>query len=355
MMNSVSNYHSDTDEEQRLAALVAYDILDTPPEDAFDDITQIAALICDAPVAVINFIDRDRQWFKSVLGLNVRETPLDISICVHALFQPDLFVVPDTALDPRFMDNPLVNGDPQLRFYAGALLVSEDGHPLGTLCVLDHHPRDLNEKQRFALRALANQVMAHLELLRAHKKQAALIQELQSAQADLLQLASTDPLSGLLNRRAFEQYLNQELALIKADTSHASLVMIDLDHFKRINDNFGHDTGDWVIQRFAQLCRGVFRKSDVISRWGGEEFVVLMPNTPEVDALQAVDRLHQRLISEPIVYAEHQAVFITVSVGICSLTSTSELQECLRTADRLLYMAKDNGRSCTVCESSQAK
>ena len=351
-MHSAPHNNSAHYEERRLAALAAYHILDTPQEGAFDDITKLAALICDAPIAVINFIDRDRQWFKSVLGLKVRETPLDISICVHVILQPDLFVVPDTRLDSRFANNPLVSGEPKLRFYAGALLKCAQGYPLGTLCVLDYQPRDLNEQQRFALTALADQVMSQLELLRIHKKQAALIQELQVAQTELLQLASTDPLSGLLNRRAFEQCLSRELALIKRGAAAAALVMIDFDHFKRINDDFGHDTGDQVIMRFADIFRRVFRESDVISRWGGEEFVVLMPITSEAEAVQAVARLHKVLTEAPLIYADQQPVFITVSSGISCLTASSELEESLRKTDKLLYMAKRNGRSRTICESA---
>lgn len=352
MTNSATSNLSADYEEQRLAALAAYHILDTPEDVAFDDITHLAALMCDTPIAVINFIDGERQWFKSVLGLKVRETPLDISICVHVIQQPDLFVVPDTRLDPRFAHNPLVSGEPKLRFYAGALLKSADGYPLGTLCVLDYHPRDLNEKQRFALTALANQVMTQLELLRLHQQQAALITQLQGAQADLLQLASTDPLSGLLNRRAFETHLNRELALIKRGTYPATLVMIDLDHFKRINDDFGHDIGDEVLRRFAELFLRVFRQSDVISRWGGEEFVVLMPNTSQAAALQAVERLHQSLKKTAITYVDQQPVFITVSAGISSLRPERALQDSLNNVDKLLYMAKRNGRNRTVCESS---
>lgn len=337
-------------EEQRLAALASYDILDTPPDVAFDDIAHITAIICAAPIVVINFIDRDRQWFKSVLGLKVRETPLDISICQHVLLQDDLFVVPDTRLDPRFANNPLVTGEPKLRFYAGALLKNEQGYPLGTLCVLDYHPRDLDETQRFALSALANQVMTQLELLRHHSKQVALIQELQTAKAELLELAATDPLSGLFNRRAFEKHLHHELALIKRGAATAALVMIDFDHFKAINDQFGHVVGDEVLQCFALRVQKIFRQADVISRWGGEEFVVLMPITSQVDALQAVERLHQSLKNTPLTYAADQPIFITISAGIGSLTANSTAQDSLRSVDQLLYKAKSAGRSRTVCE-----
>jgi two-component sensor histidine kinase len=151
-------------EPERLAALYRYAILDTPQEQAFDDITGLVASLCQAPIAVINLIDRERQWFKSEIGLGVRETPLNISICAHAILQPGLFIVPDTQQDERFANNPLVCGEPGLRFYAGALLESSDGYPLGTLCVLDYVPRELTEEQQRTLLVLARQVMAQIEL-----------------------------------------------------------------------------------------------------------------------------------------------------------------------------------------------
>ena len=148
------------DNADRLAALRRYGILDTPPEEAFDGITRLLAHVCRAPVAVINFVDEARQWFKSEIGLGVRETPLDISFCAHAILRPGLFIVPDTTKDDRFACNPLVTSDPHLRFYAGALLETSDGLALGTVCVLDTVPRDLDGPQKDALRTVARQVMS---------------------------------------------------------------------------------------------------------------------------------------------------------------------------------------------------
>jgi PAS domain S-box-containing protein len=156
-------------EEQRLAALRAFAVLDTPREQEFDDLVVMAAQACGAPISVINLIEDTRQWFKAEVGLGVRETPLDVSICARVLIQPGLTVVPDLRRDPRFNCNPLVTGDLGLRFYAGAVLETPDGLPLGTLCVLDHKPRPkgLTREQAFALQALARQVMTQLELRRA--------------------------------------------------------------------------------------------------------------------------------------------------------------------------------------------
>ena len=153
-------------EEYRLDALRHYDILDTPREADFDEVVKVASAVCGTPISVINLIDQGRQWFKAEVGLGVRETPLDSSICAHAILQRGLFVVPDTTLDGRFCDNALVVGDPHLRFYAGALLESPEGFPLGTVCVLDYKPRELDETQKAFLRLMANQVMKLLEYRR---------------------------------------------------------------------------------------------------------------------------------------------------------------------------------------------
>ncbi|MEQ9638382.1 MAG: histidine kinase dimerization/phosphoacceptor domain -containing protein [Alphaproteobacteria bacterium] len=166
------------DQAARLAALHRLGILDTPREPAFDDIVELASQVCETPIAVVNLIDESRQWFKAEIGLGVRETPLETSICAHVILQPGLTVIEDTRDDPRFQDNPLCIGEPGLRFYAGALLETEDGHRIGTLCVLDHQPRQLSAAQARALTILANQVMAQLRLRQSLESAEQLLQEI---------------------------------------------------------------------------------------------------------------------------------------------------------------------------------
>src|SRR6266481_2791180 len=179
-------------ETQRLKVLWQYDVLDTVPEEIFDDLTELAAQICDAPIALITLVDEDRQWFKSKVGVTIKETSRDISFCGHAICQSDLFIVPDATKDERFAHNPLVVSEPKIRFYAGMPLVTPDGHALGTLCVIDKVPRELRAEQKQALRVLARHVMTQLELrrhsrelARAQKEREEIQSELKKAHAEL--------------------------------------------------------------------------------------------------------------------------------------------------------------------------
>jgi signal transduction histidine kinase len=167
------------DEEGRLKALYSYDILDSFPQQDFDDITILASEICNTPISLITFVDDERQWFKSNYGINVNQTPKEYAFCAHAILNPhEVFTVNDATQDERFKNNPLTTGSPNVIFYAGVPLVNEEGHALGTLCVIDNQPKTLTESQLRSLKSLANQVMAQLELRRKVKELDALALEL---------------------------------------------------------------------------------------------------------------------------------------------------------------------------------
>jgi GAF domain-containing protein len=155
------------DEAQRLATLAQYQVLDTPPEEAFDDLTLLASRICQMPIALVSLVDEHRQWFKAKVGMAAAETPRDIAFCAHAILHKDaVFEIHDAQADPRFVDNPLVTGEPQVRYYAGAPLIAPDGRALGALCVMDRTPRTLTAEQSEALRALSRHVVSQMELRR---------------------------------------------------------------------------------------------------------------------------------------------------------------------------------------------
>jgi len=179
------------DEAARLAALRQYEVLDTDPEQAFDDLTQLATFICGMPISLVSLIDENRQWFKSQVGLSVPQTPRDVSFCAHAILRPrELLVVPDATADERFATNPLVTGEPDIRFYAGTPLVTPEGQALGTLCVIDRVPRDLNPRQRQALETLGRQVIAQLELRRKLKDLKQALLERDRAEAEKAAVAA---------------------------------------------------------------------------------------------------------------------------------------------------------------------
>ncbi|WP_216903684.1 GAF domain-containing protein [Synechococcus sp. CCY 9618] len=165
-------------EQERLEALRDYRILDTPPERAYDDLTALAACICDVPIALISLVDSDRQWFKSKVGLEACQTDRDVSFCAHAILEEDILVIQDTLADSRFAANPLVTRAPNIRFYAGVPLLSPDALPLGTLCVIDHEPRDLSEGQIRALEGLARQVVTQMELRRVSARLAQALEKI---------------------------------------------------------------------------------------------------------------------------------------------------------------------------------
>jgi len=260
------------DESVRLQTLRALNVLDTSHEERFDRLTRLAKRLFGVPIALVSLVDVDRQWFKSCVGLPVRETSRDISFCGHAILGTDIMLVRDALADPRFSDNPMVTGAPGIRFYAGCPLTMANGSRVGTLCLIDVVPRDLSEEDRELLRDLAR--MAEQELAAVH-------------------LATMDALTGLSNRRGFEALAQHALDVCARMRKPATFLFFDLNGFKQINDALGHAEGDRVLKEFADLLRRAFRESDVIGRLGGDEFAAVLIDSDTTATLDAMQRLRR--------------------------------------------------------------
>lgn len=229
-----------TNEKERLEALYAYDILDTPAEKEFDEITQLAAMICQVPVALISLIDKDRQWFKSRVGVDIQETPREVAFCSHAILQNKLMIVPNALQDERFADNPFVIKEPKIRFYAGCPLSTSQGLNLGTLCVLDTQPRSLSEEQKFALQVLAKQVAEKIEMRLKNKQldfQKELLQKQLDFQKKIFLLVAHDVRSPLISMYGIAKLLTEKA--INPDEAKNSAQKIQKD-IQNVLSNLDH-------------------------------------------------------------------------------------------------------------------
>ncbi len=204
-----------SNEESRLAALLRYKILDTEAEGPYDDIVSLASTICRKPISLVSLVDDERQWFKARVGLDAEQTPRDVAFCSHAILQDDVFVVENAMEDMRFNDNPLVTDGPKIRFYAGAPLVTHDGHPLGTLCVIDREPGEINEEQKNALKLLARQVINQLEFRLSNSQLAILNRE----KDNFIRLLSHDLRSAFGATMGFAQMLHRRVNVLSVTQS----------------------------------------------------------------------------------------------------------------------------------------
>jgi diguanylate cyclase (GGDEF)-like protein len=315
-------------EALRLQTLENYAVLDTPREQAYDDLVTLASAVCRTPIALVSLIDHERQWFKASVGLGTSQTPREQAFCAHAILQPDqVLEVPDAQLDARFANNPLVTGDPNIRFYAGAPLVSSEGLAVGTVCVIDRMPRTLSGDERKALQSLARQVVAQLEL--------------RKAMAGLELQSMTDPLTSMWNRRSLDRMLRSAWEQFVLNGVPLSLVMIDIDHFKRVNDEFGHPAGDDVLAQVASVIRSQLEPGEAAARLGGEEFCVILPGRDAVRAQALAEAVRHGLRAAAWAHRP-----VTASFGVASSDASdgSTPSVLLARADRALYMSKRAGR-----------
>jgi len=312
------------DEPGRLAALKRYELLDTPREAPFDRIANLVKTVMDVPIATISLIDRDRQWLKACVGLdNADNMPRGISFCNHTIKSREPMYVPDAKLDPRFRDNPLVTGPPHIGSYLGVPLSTPDGYNLGSLCALDYKPRTFTESQIAVMKSFAALVTDEIELRR---------------------LAQIDYLTGAATRRGF--FLEMEKAISRFVRNHrpSSLLVFDIDHFKVVNDRYGHPAGDAVLKSLSERIASLLRTSDVLGRLGGEEFGILLMDATLDQAVKSAERFRRGI--EEFVVEHDPPLQVTASFGVAELDADLLLGErWLARADAGLYEAKRTGRN----------
>jgi diguanylate cyclase (GGDEF)-like protein len=295
--------------------LHALEVLGTDADERFDRFTRLAQRLFDTPIALLKLTGSDRYWVKSRVRLHPT-TPLpELAFCSVALLGEELVIVPDTTRDGRLQNHPLVVDLPEIRFYAGCPVRAPDGSTLGTLCVIDHEPREVGEEDARMLEDLARM----------------LEQELQS-----LSLATLDALTNLTNRRGFDAIAEHTIAMCRRVDEPATLLYFDLDGFKPINDTLGHAAGDRVLRTFARNLQATFRDSDVVARVGGDEFCVLLTGATTEDVRRPLSLLEGSLKmreGEPLV---------SFSVGIAQYDPSrhSSVRELVEEADQRMYRQK---------------
>lgn len=450
----------DKNESARLAALSEYNVLDTEPDAALNEMVQLAAYICDTPIAAISLIDEKLQWIVAAKGMNVQQASRDMAFCAHTILQDDMLLIPDALLDDRFFDNPGVTAAPNMRFYAGVPLITDNGDHLGALSVIDRCPRELSTEQLRAIHILAKSIMEHLNLRLAHQRAQLQIEGLQLAAAifeasseamivsdadnhiitvnpafvrssgytleevigrdlkllrsgrhtavfyehmqqaldstghwdgelwskrksgeeyaELISInviynadgskrlhvatctditekkradeliwkqANYDLLTQLPNRRLFNDRLVHGIKAAQRAKQSLSLLFIDLDNFKEINDNHGHAVGDALLVQVATRLKQCVREADTVARMGGDEFTVILSQIKDAAyianiAENIIQKLSQLFIHDGI------ELSISASIGIAIYPQDStDAEQLLKHADSAMYAAKRAGRN----------
>lgn len=324
-------------EADRLAAVRRYRLLDTPAEADFDFLTKMVATICGTPYAYVSLVDDDRVWYKSSYGNPVGQSPRDANICAWTILEDSGMHIADLSQDQRTASLRPPPPAPEYRMYHGVNLVSSDGFHIGTLCVLDVAVRALAPETLKMLSQLASQVMALIEL-RARSEQ------LEATYVAMERLATIDELTGLFNRRALMAQLQKEIQRSERTGQSFAMVMIDLDYFKRINDEYGHLCGDAVLREIGALIRQRLRAADSAGRYGGEELALLLFDTTADEAGIVAQDLRAAIAAG--LYAGGR-VKATASFGIALFQAgrQASADQLIEAADQALFTAKRLGRN----------
>ncbi len=326
----------------KIANIHSLDLFYTPLEERFERLTRLARRALQAPVAAISLLNEDKQWFKSAAGWGISELPRDQAICKLTVEAGQILLIGDTLEDPRVAKLPVVATAPRFRAYAGHPLLDEHGACVGTFCVFDLKPREFlaGDRQTLTdLAALAQRELLSDQLTNAH---AALTSKLGVARREALM----DPLTHLWNRRGASVLLKGAFASADQRGTPLALALLDLDNFKRVNDNHGHQTGDEVLRRVASRLLSAVRGDDAICRLGGDEFLVLMADTDAKVANRVAERIRHAITDTPVPTRDG-AMAVSVSVG-CTIRQprdTAAVEALLERADQALMQSKAAGRN----------
>ncbi|HVY66414.1 MAG TPA: sensor domain-containing diguanylate cyclase [Gammaproteobacteria bacterium] len=326
----------------KIANIHTLDLFYTPIEERFERITRLGRRALHVPVAAISLLNEDKQWFKSAAGWGVSEIPRAQAICRLTVEENRLLAIPDTLQDPRVATSPIVAQAPRFRSYAGHPLADEHGNVIGTFCVFDLQPREFSAADRQTITDLA--ALAQRELLndQLSSAQAALTSKLSLARREALM----DPLTHLWNRRGASVLL--KAAFRRADERRAplTLALLDLDNFKRINDSYGHQSGDEVLRKISSRLLTAVRSEDNICRIGGDEFLVLMTDTDAKIASRIAERIRRTITDTPIPTRDG-AMSISVSVGftVRQPNDDTAAEALIERADQALMQSKAAGRN----------
>jgi diguanylate cyclase (GGDEF)-like protein len=328
------------DEDARLEALHRLPLLDTAPDEDFDFLVELAARLTDTPHAFITLVDADRVWIKAAAGDHVPSAMArEDSICAWTILEEGGLAIADLASDARTASLATTLGPPRFRMYHGVNLTTAQGHRLGTLCVLDTRARTLDLDQRRVLTRLARQAMALIER-RAQQRQLA------SAQAQIETLATVDELTGLAHRRVLMECLGQEVERARRFGAPLSVVLIDLDQFKTVNDLYGLAVGDQVLRNIGMQLKAHLRQLDVAGRHAGEQLCLVLPGTPPSGGVEVAGSLRET-IAGYVHRCDRQLLSVTASFGVSGLEpgATGSVTSLLKAADAALQRAKEHGRN----------
>lgn len=333
-------------EKERLDALASYEILDTEPEQEFDDIAALAAEVFSSPMACISLVDADRIWFKTFLGSDKTEVPIDFSFCSQAILGAKPLLVEDTQSKPEMAELGIVTNDPYVRFYMGVPLISEDGNSLGALAVMDTSPKQPNEFQKQTLIKLAQQVSSLLELRKARLQidnQQMLIEvykeQISAMNAEIANLSRTDELSGLWNRKTLVYELGKELSRSRRNGNTFALLKLDIDDFSALNDKRGREYGDEVVRSLGATLLKATRDTDCCARFSGDQFMILMPSTDRSKANLVANRVRTSLKGLDEL---HDPITASIGVAVVLAAQASE-EDILNLADRCMQKVKQEG------------